>query len=94
MPYLPENQRAALEPALGELAAAIRRASAADPDAYEGLLNYAFTQLALQTIPARRYRYIARVTGALENAKQEFYRRFAGPYEDEAAAQNGDVYLP
>ena len=35
---------------------------------------------------------IARVTGVLENVKQEFYRRYAEPYEDEQIERSGDVY--
>ena len=31
------------------------------------------------------------VTGALENAKLEIYRRMVAPYEDEKIVENGDV---
>ena len=37
------------------------------------------------------YGMIAHLTGVLENVKQEFYRRIAGPYEDEAITRNGDL---
>ena len=40
----------------------------------------------------RRYASIARATGVLENVKQEFYRRYAAPYEDEQRERSGDVY--
>jgi len=41
----------------------------------------------------QRHRYftIARVTGVLQNVSQEFYRRMAGPYEDDAIQKNGDI---
>lgn len=32
------------------------------------------------------------VVGALECAKQEFYRRMVVPYEDKKIQENGDVY--
>ena len=38
------------------------------------------------------YQTINDVLGALEGAKQEFYRRIAAPYEDRKIAENGDVY--
>jgi hypothetical protein len=38
------------------------------------------------------YRRINEVMGALECAKQEFYRRVAVPYEDKKIKENGDVY--
>jgi hypothetical protein len=38
------------------------------------------------------YHTINDVLGALEGAKQEFYRRVAAPYENRKAQENGDVY--
>jgi hypothetical protein len=38
------------------------------------------------------YATINDVMGALTGALQEFYRRAAAPYEDEAIDRNGDVY--
>jgi hypothetical protein len=32
------------------------------------------------------------IIGALEGAKQEFYRRIVAPYEDKKMIENGDVY--
>lgn len=32
------------------------------------------------------------VMGALEGAKQEYYRRIVAPYENEKIKENGDVY--
>ncbi len=59
-----------------------------------GELNYAITYL-LTTYLARQglsYPTINDIMGALEGAKLEFYRRVAGPYEDEKKELNGDVY--
>ena len=38
-----------------------------------------------------RYHTIARITGVLENVKQEFYRRVAGGYEDHGIENSGDI---
>jgi len=59
-----------------------------------GELNYAITALAVAYITAHGLGYatINEVIGALECAKQEFYARVAGPYEDKKRLQNGDVY--
>ena len=60
--------------------------------AWAGLLNYSVTKLTLQVMPARKYWVVAMVSGVLHNIADEFYRRFAAPYEDEKIAENGDVY--
>lgn len=92
MPYVDQRLRATVAPELDALIQRLRAELDADPDGYEGLLNYTITSLCLGTIPGRRYRYIARTTGVLENVKQEFYRRYAAPYEDEQIEKSGDVF--
>jgi hypothetical protein len=92
MPYIAPEDRPALDTAIDELARAIRDKAAEHDGAFEGLLNYSMTRLTLGVIPSRRYQSIARVTGVLENVKQEFYRRYAVPYEDEQIEKSGDVY--
>lgn len=59
-----------------------------------GELNYLICQLALKYMQQHgmRYQSLNDVTGAIENAKLEIYRRVAAPYEDEKIAQNGDVF--
>lgn len=59
-----------------------------------GELNYAFTQVIKNYIGTRgkNYGVFNDIIGALEGAKQEFYRRVVAPYEDEKIKQNGDVY--
>ncbi len=58
-----------------------------------GELNYVITR-AIQTYlpPDMSYQVINDVIGALECAKQEFYRRVVVPYEQEKIEENGDVY--
>ena len=56
-----------------------------------GQLNYLITRLCLKYAQPLKYQKIAEVTGVLENVKQEFYRRFAAPYEDAKMSENGDV---
>lgn len=58
-----------------------------------GELNYAVTRLCDLYVQGNlNYGSINDVIGALEGAKQEFYRRVAAPYEDAKIVQNGDVY--
>lgn len=92
MPYIPDEQRQDLDPAIDRLAGQIRALSAKQEGDYEGLLNYSVTRLSLQVIPERRYKHIARVSGVLANVYSEFYRRYVGPFEEEAAAKHGDVF--
>jgi hypothetical protein len=97
MPYVKTEYRAALDPAIGELAGRIADLARTLPEdtGFAGLLNYACTSLAMQVLEARfgriRYGTIATVTGVFKNIADEFYRRVAAPYEDEQIAKNGDL---
>lgn len=59
-----------------------------------GELNFLLTSVIKQYINYNglNYQHINDVLGALEGAKTEFYRRIAGPYEDNKIKENGDVY--
>lgn len=59
-----------------------------------GELNYAFTFIIRKYLENKelKYKLINDVLGALEGAKQEFYRRVVAPYEDVKIKENGDVY--
>lgn len=92
MPYIAQEDRRALDPAIEKLVDAVRERAEQHQGSFEGYLNYALTRLVLGVVPERRYASIARVTGVLENVKQEFYRRYAAPYEDEQVDKSGDVY--
>ena len=92
MPYVAPEDRADLDPAIDELVRVLDAKAGERDGAFEGILNYAVTRLVLGVLPSRRYSSIARATGVLENVKQEFYRRYATPYEDEQIEKSGDVY--
>lgn len=83
MPYLPRDRRVALATFPGE------------PPATSGELNFLLTECCKRYVQAHglEYRTLNDVLGALEGAKQEFYRRVAAPYEDKKKTANGDVYL-
>ena len=99
MPYIPAEQRKALDGQVDELAGRIvRLAQEGGVDgAFAGPLNYACTRLALQVARQRcgplRYWLIALLTGVFRNLSDEFYRRLAAPYEDRQLAKSGDVDL-
>ena len=61
-----------------------------------GELNYLLTLQAIAYVERKGLSYatINDVLGALEGAKQEFYRRVAVQYEEGKIALNGDVYPP
>jgi len=94
MPYIAQKDRPELDKHIDALAEAIKRIAATYgyDGAFAGLLNYSCTRLALRILPARRYWVIALITGTFKNIADEFYRRFAAPYEDEQIDKNGDVY--
>ena len=89
MPYVNSESRDRFRVALNSVRAAI--GAACTP----GDLNYVLTKVALAYVEARgeNYTHINDVLGALEGAKQEFYRRVAVPYENQKIVENGDVYL-
>lgn len=84
MPYIQEASRIQYEAALASL----------PHIATPGDLNYLLTMIVLRYLKAHgsRYQVINDIVGAFEGAKLEFYRRFAGPYEDTKIISNGDVY--
>ncbi len=94
MPYIPAKDRPRLDAHIDALAKELKAVAAeyGYDGAFAGLLNYACTTLALKVIPAKRYWAIALVTGVFKNIADEFYRRFAAPYEDIQIERNGDVY--
>jgi len=59
-----------------------------------GELNYCITKLVTMYLQGKdlKYQVINDIVGALEGAKQEFYRRIAVPYEMQKEAENGDVF--
>lgn len=59
-----------------------------------GELNYLITKLvdSFLVISGVSYTSINAAIGVLECAKLELYRRLAGPYEDDKARINGEVY--
>jgi len=92
MPYISQARRAALDPPVEALQAALAKLGLS-----EGDLNYVVSRLAGYYFRAETsYHTIARVRGALMDAADEFYRRLAVGYEKRKREQNGDVpeYAP
>ena len=99
MPYIPQKDRIKLDPFIDSLAEEIVSISKKEGNdaAYAGFLNYVCTRLALKIIKLQfgkaRYWIIATTTGVFHNAADEFYRRFAVPYENGKSKKDGDVDL-
>lgn len=93
MPYIVQEKRSVIDPAIAKLVDAFRQLESDDPNNnFEGNLNYAITAILIKAYGTATYRNVNDVLGALEGAKLEFYRRYAAPYEDQKAFENGDVY--
>jgi len=60
-----------------------------------GDLNYQISMLCAAYIAEHglRYHNISDVVGALEGAKQEFFRKVVNPYEEITENENGGVYF-
>ena len=95
MPYVSEQIKQELEPHIAALVDHLDH-EAIKAGEYEktiaGILNYTCTTLALRLIPEKRYWAIALFSGVFRNIADEFYRRYAAPYEDQQIIKNGDVY--
>lgn len=81
MPYIAQSHRVHLKDKPGDITST-------------GELNYMITQVVKTFLDKHgtSYATINNITGALENAKLEFYRRVAVPYEDQKIKEHGDVY--
>ena len=82
MPYIPASQRDGQYP------------KAYHPPATAGQLNYQITMLCKQYLKEAGMSYctLNTIVGALECAKQEWYRRVVVGYEDYKLQESGDVY--
>lgn len=92
MPYIKQAVRKAVDGKIDALAEAISLAPfTTEPD---GVVNYAITRLVQKTMLHQGVTYgeLERCVGLLECCKAELYRKGVAPYEDEKAAQNGEVY--
>lgn len=101
MPYVTDEDKAALDPFIGPLADEIYRIAGhwSHPDVavgqMGGRLNYCVTKLALRVLELggkTSYSTLKSVQGDLECAAKEFYRRAVVPYERQKCHDNGDVY--
>ena len=60
--------------------------------AEEGDYNYVISRImGAAFLREPRYHMVARIRGVLLDVAAEFYRRLAGPYEDNALEENGDL---
>lgn len=92
MPYIIQDKRDVLDPQIEELLNGLRELESDDPsNSMAGNLNYIFTKL-LIAVSSKKYDDINEAVGVLECCKLELYRRFAAPYENQKAHDNGDVY--
>ena len=95
MPYIAEDKRHQIDPAINALHQALVSLEIDDEDNnMEGNLNYALTRLLMMVYGNKegtRYSHINDAMGVLECIKQEFYRKVASPYEDQKEFDNGAV---
>lgn len=93
MPYVKQEYRDVIDPAVDRVVNALRELELDYPEgSTEGNLNYAISRILSIVYTNGGYKAINDAVGVLECAKQEFYRRVAGPLEDFKAIENGDVY--
>lgn len=99
MPYISEDERPKLDPAIESMIDAIlfdvKPENSWELSKLLGRINYCFSRVSAHltlTEDGVSYRNVAMITGVLENIKQEFYRRVASQYEDKKIVENGDIF--
>lgn len=91
MPYIINEKREVLNPAIDEMLNALRELESDDPENdMGGNLNYVFTVL-LKRCYGEKYSEMAQAVSVLEMAKLEYYRKVAAPYENQKEYNNGEV---
>ncbi len=92
MPYIKQDKRDVLDPHVDLLLNELRGLESDDPsNNMEGNLNYIITRMLKRIYVGGGYRAINDAVGMLESCKLEFYRKVAGPYEDQKEFENGSV---
>ncbi len=92
MPYIVEEKREVLNPAIDELITALRGLQSDDPmDNTEENLNYIISRL-LDTMYNANDREMNNALGVLTGVLFEYYRRMVSPYKDQKIYENDDVY--
>jgi len=96
MPYIPQEERDALDPAVAVLARCLAdHTSEMETADCSGRLNYVITTLLVKYIRIRfskiSYSVGQMARNTLCDVRDEFYRRVMVPYEDRKSKENGDV---
>ncbi len=93
MPYIEDWEKDILDPYIDRLAVEMEMRHMSSPQELKkaGRLNYVVSRLMVKCLPEKRYWALALAIGTVVCAILEFYRRFVGPYEDEAIKKNGDI---
>ena len=87
MPYITSVSRESLDYEVDALIVALGRNGWV-----EGEINYSFYRILLAWWQSRsKYNTICKIMGTLSCISQEFYRKVAAKYEDQAIIKNGDV---
>jgi hypothetical protein len=89
MPYIVQEKRKILDPAIQNLVESFRELN--DDRNFAGNLNYVITRLFSSLHPSPNYQRFNDVIGALECCKLELYRKKTAPYEDIKESENGPV---
>lgn len=92
MPYIKQDKRDVLDPAIAAVVDALRQLESDDEsNNFEGNVNYVFTRIIAKSYNTS-YRSINDVKGVLAAVRDEYERRIAGPHEAQKCFENGDVY--
>lgn len=92
MPYIKQDRRAVLDPAIQALVEQLTHFSE-NKEPVVGEVNYVISKLLVGIVRKRGISYTLanNLSGVLPCVDKEFYRRWVAPYEDEKIKENGDI---
>lgn len=87
MPYIKQEDRMLLDLEIDQLIKVLEEGNWTP-----GEVNYTFYRILVAWFKKTpRYKTICSIMGTLTCVSHEFYRKVAGPYEDEAEKKNGEI---
>lgn len=87
MPYISQDERRELDPAIDVL---LSKLKTSPQERLDGRLNYVIYRLLISLYQPSYFNY-NRALGVLSAVTNEFYRRRVAPYEDRKVAEHGDI---
>lgn len=88
MPYIDKKVRKEVDSEIRKIVSKLHKHP---EEKWDGILNYVFFKMLLESFGKVRYLDYERMIGILECCKLELYRKRVGPFEDTKIKEHGDI---